>query len=1033
MKMNISAWSIRSPMPAIVLFLVLMILGIVSFKSLPITRFPNIDIPIVQVSITQSGAAPGELETQVTRKIEDAIAGVNGIWHILSAVSDGSSVTTVQFYIGTNIDRALNDVKDQIAKIRTDLPRTINEPIIQRIDLEGLPILTYTAASPGMSTADLSWFVDDVVARELQSVKGVGGVTRQGGVDREIRIALDPKKLLALGVTAADVNRQVRTTNVDLSGGRGEIAGQEQAIRTLAGSRSVEALRALPIALPGGRKVRLDDLATVTDDAVEARTFARLNGQPVVAFAISRAKGASDATVADLVEARLEKLRAAHPEVTLTKVDTQVDNTIGNFHSAMETLIEGAVLAVIVVFLFLRDMRATIVSAIALPLSAIPTFWAISALGFSLNLVTLLAITLVTGILVDDAIVEVENIVRHMRMGKSAYQAALEAADEIGLAVIAISMTIVAVFAPVSFMGGIAGQYFRQFGLTVAVAVLFSLLVARLITPVVAAYFMHSHGPAIDDEGPVLRGYTRMVRWSLRHRWITFAAGLALFVASIASTKLLPSGFIPPEDLARTLLAVELPPGSRLADADKVTHRISDEIKALPEVRSVMVLGGQILGGASEVRKATLVVNLVHKSKRDTTQKDVEVEIAKAIGDVPDVRFWFLRDNGQRDLQLIVAGSDMAAINNTANKIASEMARLPMIKSPISTAELERPELQIMPRAQIAADLGVTTEALSETIRVATIGDIDANLAKYDAGNRLIPIRVELIEDARSDVDLLKALRVTTAAGDAVPLAAVAQFDMARGPTAINRYDRTRRVTIEADLTGDGALGTATAAIYALPTASHLPAGVELREFGDVEVMTEVFSSFAAAMGAGLMMVFGVLILLFGSFGQPVTILFSLPLSIGGAIIALLVTGRPISMPVVIGILMLMGIVTKNAIMLVDMAIEEMRHGAARIDALVEAGRKRARPIVMTTIAMAAGMFPSALAYGDGGAFRSPMAIAVIGGLLVSTALSLIFVPAVFTLLDDLGSLAWRGFSLLINKSEDRAVGAPDAEAKGAG
>jgi hydrophobe/amphiphile efflux-1 (HAE1) family protein len=1027
MRLNISAWSIRSPMPAIVTFLVLLILGIVSFKSLPITRFPNIDIPIVQVSITQSGAAPGELETQVTRKVEDAIASVNGIWHILSNVSDGSSVTTVQLYIGTNIDRALNDVKDQIAKIRTDLPRTINEPIIQRIDLEGLPILTYTASTPGMSVADLSWFVDDVVARELQSIKGVGGVTRQGGVDREIRIALDPKKLLALGVTAADVNKQVRATNVDLSGGRGEIASQEQAIRTLAGSRSVDALRALPIALPGGRKVRLDDLATVSDDAVEARTFARLNGQPVVAFAISRAKGASDATVADLVEARLTKLRAAHPEVRLAKVDTQVDNTIGNFRSAMETLIEGAVLAVIVVFLFLRDIRATIVAAIALPLSAIPTFWAMSALGFSLNLVSLLAITLVTGILVDDAIVEVENIVRHMRIGKSAYRASLEAADEIGLAVIAISMTIVAVFAPVSFMGGIDGQYFRQFGLTVSVAVLFSLLVARFVTPVVAAYFMRSHAAPSADEGPMLRAYTRVIGWSLRHRWITLAAGLALFVASIASIKLLPSGFIPPEDIARTLLAVELPPGSRLADTDAVTRRISDRITTLPEIRSVMVLGGQILGGASEVRKATLVVNLVHKSERNTTQKDVEVEIAKTIGDVPDVRFWFLRDNGQRDLQLIVAGSDMKAINESANQIASEMARLSMIKNPISSAELDRPELQIAPRAQIAADLGVSTEALSETIRVATIGDIDANLAKFDAGNRLIPIRVELIQDARSEVELLKALRVATAAGASVPLAAIAQFDMGRGPTAINRYDRTRRVTIEADLTGDGALGDATAAIYALPTAKKLPQGVTLREFGDVEVMQEVFSSFAAAMGAGLMMVFGVLILLFGSFGQPVTILFSLPLSIGGAIIALLVTGRPISMPVVIGLLMLMGIVTKNAIMLVDMAIEEMRHGASRIDALIEAGRKRARPIVMTTIAMVAGMFPSALAFGDGGAFRSPMAIAVIGGLVVSTALSLIFVPAVFTLLDDLGGLVWRVFSLLINSNEDRD--APDAEA----
>ncbi len=505
MRVNISAWSIRSPMPAIVTSLVLVILGLFSFKALPITRIPNIDIPIVQVSITQSGAAPGELETQVTRKVEDAIAGVNGIWHIMSAVSDGSSVTTIQFYIGTNVDRALNDVKDQISKIRTDLPRTINEPIISRIDIEGLPIITYSASAPGMSAAELSWFIDDVVARELLSIKGVGGVTRQGGVDREIRIALDPKKLLALGVTAAQVNSQVRATNVDLAGGRGEIAGQEQAIRTLAGTRSVEALRALPIALPGGRKVRLDDVAQVTDGAAEPRTFARLDGKPVVAFAVSRAKGASDATVSDLVDQRLAKIRASHPEVTLTKVDTQVDNTLGNFHSAMETLIEGAILAILVVFLFLRDMRATVVAAIALPLSAIPTFWAMSALGFSLNMVSLLAITLVTGILVDDAIVEVENIVRHMHMGKSAYRAALEAADEIGLAVIAISMTIVAVFAPVSFMGGIAGQYFRQFGLTVAVSVLFSLLVARFITPVVAAYFMRSHAAPVEREGPVLR------------------------------------------------------------------------------------------------------------------------------------------------------------------------------------------------------------------------------------------------------------------------------------------------------------------------------------------------------------------------------------------------------------------------------------------------------------------------------------------------------------------------------------------------
>ncbi|MBV8764672.1 MAG: efflux RND transporter permease subunit [Hyphomicrobiales bacterium] len=1019
MRLNISAWSIRRPMPASVTFVVLTILGILSFRALPITKFPNNDIPIVQVTVTQSGAAPAELESQVTKKVEDAVASVNGLWHIISTVTDGSSVTTIQFYVGTNVDRALNDVKDQIAKIRTDLPRTIDEPIVARLDIEGLPIVTYAASAPTLSVEDLSWFVDDTVARTLQGINGVGGVTRSGGVDREIRVSLDPRRLLALGVTAANVNAQLRATNVDLAGGRGEIAGQEQAIRTLAGARTVADLAALPIWLPGGRKVRLDDLGTVTDGAAEARTFTRLDGRPIVAFGVSRAKGASDAAVDELVAKKIAQIHEQHPQVEITKVDTQVDNTLGNYRSAMETLIEGAVLAVIVVFLFLRDIRATLVSALALPLSAIPTFWAMDMLGFSLNLVSLLAITLVTGILVDDAIVEIENIVRHMRMGKSAYRAALEAADEIGLAVIAISMTIVAVFAPVSFMGGIAGQYFRQFGLTVAIAVFFSLLVARLITPLVAAYFLRAHDDQTRQDGAVMRFYTRLVRASVRHRWITFAAGLLIFIASLMSTKLLPSGFIPAGDVSRSLLAIELPPGSRLDDTDAVTRTIADRLKAMPEVKSVLVYGGVVLGGASEVRRATLVINFVHKSKRALTQQDLQIRLARDLRDLPDIRFWFLKDNGQRDISLIVAGSDLKTINDTANQLASEMRRIPFIENPMSTAELDRPELRITPKQQLAADLGVSTEALSETIRVATLGDIDANLAKFDAGDRLVPIRVELDEHARADIGLLEALRVSTGTGGAVPLSSVADFEMSRGPTAINRYDRSRRVTIEGDLAGQTALGKALDAIHALPTAKALPSGVELRQSGDVEVMGQIFESFAAAMGAGLMMVYGVLILLFASFVQPITILFSLPLSIGGAIIALLITGKAISMPVVIGILMLMGIVTKNAIMLVDFAVEEMGRGTARLEALVEAGRKRARPIVMTTIAMAAGMFPSALAYGDGGEFRAPMAIAVIGGLIVSTVLSLVFVPAVFTLLDDVGRFSWRFLSRFVGEADE--------------
>ncbi len=813
----------------------------------------------------------------------------------------------------------------------------------------------------------------------------------------------------------------MRANNVDLGGGRGEVCGQEQAIRTLAGAHSVADLAALPIALPGGRKVRLDELGTITDGAAEPRTFTRLFDEQIVAFGVARAKGASDVTVDEKVEARLAKIQAAHPEVKFTKVDTQVDNELGNYHSTMETLIEGAALAVVVVFVFLRDLRATIVTAVALPLSIIPTFWMMNTIGFSLNLVSLLAVTLVTGILVDDAIVEIENIVRHMLMGKSAYRASLEAADEIGLAVIAISLSIAAIFSPVSFMGGIAGQYFRQFGLTVAIAVLFSLLVARFVTPVIAAYFMRGvHEHEVRD-GAVMKGYTRLVRASVRHRWITMFIGVLIFAGSIWSTRLLPSGFIPAEDQGRVLLAVELPPGSKLDDTDRVTRKISEQLRAMPEVRSALIFGGTLLGGSSEPRKATLVVNLLHKSKREATQKELQTRISKMLADTPDIRFWFLKDNGQRDLSLIIAGPDTDVINDTADQIASEMRTLPMIENPISTAELDRPELRVTPKRQVAADLGVSTEALSSTIRVATLGDIDANLAKFDAGDRLVPIRVELDQAARSRVGLLQDLHVATASGSTTPLSVVADFSISHGPTAINRFDRSRRVTIEGDLRGDAALGEAVAAIHALPTAKHLPPGVEIRETGDVEIMSEVFASFAAAMGAGLMMVYVLLVLLFGSFLQPITILVSLPLSIGGAIIALLLTHKAMSMPVVIGILMLMGIVTKNAIMLVDFALEEIGRGVPRLEALVEAGRKRARPIVMTTIAMAAGMAPSALGLGDGGGFRSPMAIAVIGGLIMSTMLSLVFVPAVFTVLDDFGRLMWRLFSRLVGLHDTSA------------
>ena len=1021
---NVSAYSIRQPVPSIVLFIVLCFLGWMSYNNLPITRFPNIDVPLIQIRVVQAGAAPAELESQIAKRVEDAVASITGVKRVISNLTDGQSSTVVEFRLEVNTDRALNDVKDAIAKIRADLPRGIEEPIIERLDIENQPIMTVAVAASSMTLEQLSWFVDDTVKRELQGLRGIGRISRNGGVLREIRVALDPNRLMALGVTAGDVNRQLRATNVDLAGGRGDIGGQQQSIRTLAGAQTVEELAATKIVLPGGREVRLSDLGTVTDLYEEPKSFTRLNGEtPTVAFQVFRSKGASDVRVAALARAKIDELRAAHPAIAFSEIDNSVNYTAGNHTSAMTMLMEGALLTVIVVFLFLRDFRATVISAVALPLSIIPTFWVMDMLGFSMNLVSLLAVILVTGILVDDAIVEIENIVRHMKMGKSPFRASMEAADEIGLAVIAISLTIVAVFAPVSFMGGIAGQYFKQFGLVVAIAVLFSLLVARLVTPMLAAYFLRPHAHKEAKDGVLMRAYLRFLSGTIRFRYLTLLAGIGIFALSIWAVRFLPTGFIPFPDEARFVISMELPPGSNLDDTRERTDRLAKLIREkIPEVESVLVIGGSNPLGTLEVRRATVIVRLVHKTKRERTQRQIQQATSPLFTQIPDIRAWYVNDRGERELSIIVMGTDERNLSRAVAKLEAEMRQIPGFVNVAASAGLERPEIRVVPKADEAARYGVTTDQISEAVRVATIGDVTANLAKFNAGDRLVPIRVQLDTDARARLDLLSALTVTTATGQQVPLTAVADIDFGQGPSSIERYNRVRRVNIGTDLGGGLEIGPALEKVFQLPAARNLPAGVSFQRGGDAEVMQEVFDGFAMAMGTGLLMVLGVLVLLFHSVFQPLTILMSLPLSLGGVIVALLLTNKAISMPVVIGILMLMGIVTKNAIMLVDFAVEKTREGMPRREAILDAGRKRARPIIMTTLAMGAGMIPPALGSGDGGEFRAPMAIAVIGGLIVSTMLSLVFVPSFYTVMDDVGRVFGWIFGRFVGPADE-----PDA------
>ena len=998
---NISAWAIRHPITPIVLFVVLVFLGAVAFVRMPINLTPDIAFPLVSVTIAQPGAAPTEMETQIAQKLEGSIASIGNVRNINTFITEGTVFVQLEFLIGTPIDRAVTDVRDAVAKVRNDLPQGIMEPLVQRINVDGGAIAYYAVTTTSLTPQELSWFIDNNITKRLLAVPGVAQVSRGGGVSREIRVELDPGRMQALGLTAYEVNEQLRALNLDAAGGRAQVGGGEQSIRVLGGAKSASALADTQIIASGGRSIRLREVADVHDGNEEIRSIARLNGRPATAFGIYKAKGSSDVSVFRAVQAELGKIEAETPAVHMTLTFTTVEHTLGTYEASMSALIEGSLLAVAVVWLFLRNWRATLISALAIPLSAIPTFAFMRWMDFTLNQISLLALSLVAGVLVDDAIVEIENIVRHMRMGKSAYRAAMDAADEIGLAVVATSFTIIAVFLPVSFMGGITGQYFRQFGLTVAVAVFISLLVARLLTPVLAAYTLRRDAMdmTLHGDGPLMSRYMTLLRWCAANRWKTIAGGAAFFVLSIGAVAIIPRSFFPPEDYASSELDIELPPGVTLQDTARVSAAATALVRKSPDVKNVIEFIG---GDDGEVRVSTLYISLVPRAERKLSQKQWEQAMLPILGQVPDGQLNFASGNGGRDIEFFLVGDDARLVEATGHRVIAEMQALNEIRDPRIKGDLPRPEIVVKPRLDVAAQLGVSVQSIGQTIRIATLGDLPQNAAKFSLSDRQIPIRVSLVESARRDLSTLENLPVPTASGSSVPLKSVAELSFGQGPSTVRRYNQSRRLRLGADLSPGVQLGTATDKIYALPTMKNLPHGVRMVKTGDTEFFQEMMQNFALAIGAGVLMVLAVLVLLFARLFQPITILSALPLSLGGAAIALLLAGEPFSMAVVIGFLMLMGIVAKNSILLVDFAIEEMRAGKPRLEAIMQSGHKRARPIVMTTVAMVAGMLPVALGWGGDSDFRSPMAIAVIGGLITSTLLTLVIVPAVFTVFDDL-------------------------------
>lgn len=994
---NLSLWAIRNPVPVLMLFVLLTAAGLLSFVRLSVQNFPDMDIPTVSVSLELPGASPAQLEHDVARRIEDALASVQGIRHIDTVLTDGLVAITVEFRTEKPTQEAVDDVRDAVSRVRADLPADVRDPVIQRLDLAGGPMVGYAVSSATLDEQALSWWVDDTARRALLAVPGVGAVQRIGGLDREVRVELKPERLLARRTTAVEVSRALGQTQLEASGGRLSVGDAEQSIRVSASVATAQELSRMEITLADGRRLRLADVATVVDASAEQRSRAFLGDMPVVGINIVRARGYGEVEVAAGVAKAIAKLREDHPTIQLRETLNLVHAVTENYEGSLRLLYEGAALAVLVVFAFLRDARATLVAAIALPLSIVPTFAAMLALGFTLNTITLLALSLVVGVVVDDAIVEVENIERHLLDGKEPMEASMDAASEIGLAVVATTLTLVAVFLPTAFMSGMAGKYFWQFGWTAAIAVLFSLAVARLLTPLLAAWLLRPH-PAPPRSAWVDR-YVHLVRWCLSHRaWVV--AGMVIVLAvTLAGATRLPTAFVPADDDDQTQVSLTLPPGASLDTTQRGAEEARRLLSDIPEVRQVFSALGASTAG-EEVNRATLTVQFTPRADRHgITKRRLEQAVRDRLAALPGIRVSVGMGDGGDSFVLVLTGDPVDALDAHARSIVSQLRTLPGVGSVTASTALVRPEVAIRPDYVRAADLGVSSSAVADAVRIATTGDYSPNLPKFNVDDRQIRVNVRLASDARTDVEVLKRLQVPGLRG-AVELQRLAMVGMTSGPMEVTRRDRTRNINIVVELHGN-ALGDVERAVLALPAVRALPLGIQATTTGDAEEMGELLIGFGIAMGMGVLCVYMILVLLLKDFVQPFTILTALVLGIPGAVLTLALTGGALSMPSMIGMVMLLGITTKNAILLTDYIVLARRSGQSRRAAILDACHKRARPIVMTTVAMVGGMIPVALGLDGDPSFRSPMALVVIGGLVGSTMLSLVVVPVAYSLLDD--------------------------------
>ncbi len=997
--MNFATWSLRNPSAAILIFILLTFSGLWGFHKLNVQDFPDMDLPMVNVSLSQPGAAPEQLETEVARKAEDALANLQLLRHTYTTISRGNVSIVVEFALEKKLSDAVADVKDALDSIRSDLPPDLLEPQVSKVELGAdNPTVTYAVSASTMSEEELSWYVDNTLGKKIMSVRGVGQFTRLGGVNREIQVQVDPIKLNALGVTATDISQTIKSIQQENSGGRGQLGGSEQGVRTINTMKTVDELKQLPISLVNGETLRLEQVATVLDTHAERNQSALLDGSPAIGFKVLRSKGFDETRLATDIDLTLKEITKQNPNVRVHLIRSSVPRILEQYEGSMNMLYEGAILAVIVIFFFLRDWRATLIGAIALPLSIIPTFAFMSWANFSINTITLLAMAVVVGVLVDDAIVEVENIARHQRMGKSVKQATIDAVNEIALAVIATTATLVVVFLPTAMMGGIPGLVFKQFGWTLVIAVLISLLVARIITPMTAVFLLKPIAHT-EKQGKFLPLYLKTANWCLTHRKTTLAAGTLFFLISVSLVAFLPAGFIPASNESMTFVNIETPPGSSLITTQQKAEEVRESIRNVTGVAQVFTTvgtatpgdgGGMTLG---EVRKATLMVVF---SESRPTQLEIEKNIRTKLQAIAGIKYSAGAGGPGEKFQILLTGDDSLALASSARAIEKDIRSLGYLSGVTSTASLEQQEIQITPNNIQASERGVSTQTIGETLRIALAGDYDQILPKLNLDQRQLGIRVMLPPELRSDPDTLANLRIHSKDG-LVPLKSLANIELRSAPSQILRIDRKQEISISADL-GGHSLGAALEDVKKLPSMRTLPSSVQIIEGGDAEIMVDLFTGFIIALLTGVFCVYAVLVLLFKDWLQPITILSAVPLSVGGAFVALLLAGAELSLPALIGLVMLLGIVTKNSILLVDFAIISLQQPhESKNAAILDASGKRARPVLMTSVAMIAGMLPLALGFGGDASFRQPMAIAVIGGLITSTALSLLVVPVVFS------------------------------------